>query len=419
MPNSARPLTIAAGLVLGYYGLLLIFDQWVFAAPPLPVSYYALNGGVALGILGLTLWPRATARLGRALLPGAIVVLALTPILSVYGLVPPALYEARPLGLILSSEGLVLRIVPILLVGLTLTAGYYREPQIVAYTLGTSAVRVGALFLFNPAPGRTASGELLFILGVLGVETISFLIIGLAISIPIRRMRTQQRALDAANRQLRQYADTLESLAVSRERNRLARELHDTLAHTLGGLSVELATVDAYWEIDPATARQMLREAQDTARLGLRETRQALRALRANPLEDLGLEIALRQLAETAAARAHLHLDLTLPTPLPVLAPHLEQGLYRVAQEALANVVYHARAHCLTVALTCQPGTTRLVIRDDGVGFDPNHPVTAGHFGLAGIHERAHLLGGHLTLTSQPGGGTTIDLLIAEGETRT
>lgn len=180
LPGGERPIALAAGLALGYYGLLFIFDQWIFNGPPLPFGYYALNGGVTLTIFILIRWPRAATYLGRAYLPGVIAVLALVPILSGYLLVPPELYATRPWGLILSSEGLILRIVPILLVGLVLTAGYYRWPQIIVYTLGTTAVRVAALLLFNPTPdsSRTTGqlGGLPFILAVLSVETIGFLI---------------------------------------------------------------------------------------------------------------------------------------------------------------------------------------------------------------------------------------------------
>jgi len=78
----------------------------------------------------------------------------------------------------------------------------------------------------------------------------------------------------------------------------------------------------------------------------------------------------------------------------------------------LTNVVYHARARCLAVTLVCRPDETRLLIRDDGCGFDPAASVTPGHFGLAGMRERAHLIGAILTVTSHPGAGTTVDLAI-------
>src|SRR5439155_24600069 len=121
------------------------------------------------------------------------------------------------------------------------------------------------------------------------------------------------------------HAGTLESLAVSRERNRMARELHDTLAHTLSGLSVQLETVEAYWDVEPRTAHAMLDRALEATRDGLQETRRALKALRASPLDDLGLSLAIQRMAESAVARADIHLDLAIPKQVPPLSPDVEQ----------------------------------------------------------------------------------------------
>ena len=102
----------------------------------------------------------------------------------------------------------------------------------------------------------------------------------------------------------------MEDLAISRERNRIAQELHDTLSHTLSGLSVQLETMKAYWEVDPATARKRLDKSLAATRSGLEETRRILMALRAKPLEELGLIPALRQMAEEATAKAGITLDI-------------------------------------------------------------------------------------------------------------
>ncbi len=247
------------------------------------------------------------------------------------------------------------------------------------------------------------------------MQTLGFLLVGTVISVLMHHYRAQQTALDGANQRLRQAAGTLESLTISRERNRMARELHDTLAHTLSGLIVQLATVNAYWEIDAELARTLLCAAEVTARQGLQDTRRALTTLRASPLEDLGLALALHALATAAAERAHLALELRLPAQVPLLAPEVEQGIYRVAQEALANVVYHARARRLGVTLVGDPPTLRLVIQDDGVGFDVHAPVSAGHFGLAGMHERGQWIGAQVRLQSAVGAGTTVELVLELG----
>jgi signal transduction histidine kinase len=218
-----------------------------------------------------------------------------------------------------------------------------------------------------------------------------------------------------ANAQLVNYAATLEELTVSRERNRMARELHDTLAHTLSGVAVQLETAKAYWDVDPPAARSLLDKSLDTTRAGLVETRRALKALRASPLDDLGLAQALRQLAVETAARANLALQVAVPDQVAVLSPPAEQCLYRVAQEAVANVAQHAQARTLTVRLTAGSSSespTVLLVQDDGIGFDADTAAPAGHFGLAGIRERARLVGGELAVTSRQGQGTQVRLSI-------
>ena len=152
--------------------------------------------------------------------------------------------------------------------------------------------------------------------------------------------------------QLRQYADTVEELTISRERNRMARELHDTLAHSLSAVTVQLEAIRTLWAVDPEAARNMLDSADEAARLGLKEARRALQDLRASPLQDLGLPLALQELAETAARRSGAVLALDVPRQLDgSLSPAVEQGVYRIAQEALENVVRHAQASAITVSL--------------------------------------------------------------------
>ncbi|MDX2138522.1 MAG: histidine kinase, partial [Chloroflexota bacterium] len=126
--------------------------------------------------------------------------------------------------------------------------------------------------------------------------------------------RQQREALGLKNRQLANYAATLEQLAVARERNRLARELHDTLAHTLSAVNVQLKALDVMLETDPEAARRALQETQALTRTGLQEARRSLQALRARPIDELGLGLALSELARRAAERAGLALTLAVPS---------------------------------------------------------------------------------------------------------
>ena len=249
------------------------------------------------------------------------------------------------------------------------------------------------------------------LLVILAARTFSVTLVALGVSWLMKRQREQRQSLAAANQRLGQYAATSEQLAVSQERNRLARDLHDTLAHSLSGVSVQLEAVQALWDVNADAARKMLDQATANTRSGLSEARRALHALRAKPLEDLGLALAVSTLAESVAARSGLALDLDVPHHLDQLAPEVEQCLYRVAQEALANVARHADARSLSVALVRANGRVTLTIADDGRGFDLA-AVEGAHFGLQGLRERAEMVGGMLQVSSRMDQGTCIQLEI-------
>jgi signal transduction histidine kinase len=303
---------------------------------------------------------------------------------------------------------MALRQLPVLFIGLALTAWQYRLWAVIVFSFGTAALELIIIDLFTRIPLNNFG--IFFIITI--VRTVSFLVVGIFISQIMTRLREQQHALQQANAQLTHYASTLENLTVSRERNRMARELHDTLAHTLTGLSVSLETVKAYWDVDESKARGLLDQSLETTRAGIEETRRALKSLRASPLEDMGLELALRKIAESTAARSNLDLELALPNPMPTLAPDVEQCIYRIAQEAVENVGHHANAKKLSVKLKSINDNLRLTVQDDGLGFNPRDKASTGHFGLVGMKERAELSGGKLTIDSQKGKGTKVILEI-------
>ena len=249
------------------------------------------------------------------------------------------------------------------------------------------------------------------LLAILVARSFSVTLVALGVGWLMNRQRAQRQALAAANQQLARYAATTEQLAVSQERNRLARDLHDTLAHSLSGASVQLEAVQALWDVNADAARRMLDQATATTRNGLTEARRALQALRAKPLEDLGLALAISTLAESVAARTGLKLDLDVHNHLDHLAPEVEQCIYRVAQEALTNVTRHADARSLRVALARDNGPLTLTIADDGRGFDPA-AVNGTHYGLKGLRERAEMIGATLEVGSQPQQGTTVHLML-------
>lgn len=247
-----------------------------------------------------------------------------------------------------------------------------------------------------------------------------YLLVAYCITWLRERQLDQERALLAANdqqaeanRKLARYAATVEHLSTSRERNRLARELHDTLAHSLSALTVQLEAINSLWDVDLPAARRMLGRADETARSGLTEVRRSLQALRATPLEEFGLALALRELAELTARRGDARLDLAIDDLNGELSLEQEQGIYRIAQEALENVVRHARASRISLRL-CRTGEgVSFAVEDDGLGFEArDYDGSDGHLGIRGMYERALVAGGALQVISAPGSGTQVRLVL-------
>ncbi|MDW8403258.1 sensor histidine kinase [Chloroflexus sp.] len=417
----SRLLRAAAWMWLGYLAALSLIDAWLYLRLDTLLIYYLLNGSAALAFLLAAYWEPPSHRLSEMRLPVMLILLAIMPLIGNH-----LLLVRLPPGPLSNPEGMALRQLPILFLALIITAWQYRLAGVLAFSGATALIEVLTVVIVAPlarlllapaagppggfAPAPLQGINVFLILGL--VRTISFAIVGVFVNQLIERLNQQQQSLQAANARLAHYASTLESLAISRERNRLAHELHDTLAHSLSAIAVQLETARAYWEQDSAKARALVEQAHAATRSGLEETRRALKALRASPLDEVGLLAALRRLAESAAARAKLDLTLTLPDHLPVLAPDIEQAIYRIAQEALENVVAHAHATRLTVRLTQQDHSLCLAVQDNGRGFRVADLADSGHFGLIGMRERARMAGGELDLASAPGHGTTVILTI-------
>lgn len=239
-------------------------------------------------------------------------------------------------------------------------------------------------------------------------RTAVFTAIGYLISQLVASQRHQHAALLQANAQLKQYALTQEQLAISRERNRLARDLHDTLAHYMSGLVLELEGVRLLWDADRSQAKATLDNAVTTARTGLTETRRALRSLRSSPLADLGLLDALRELTEGMAARNQWHLTLHLPPRPLLLSSMVDEVIYRIVQEGLTNVERHTAATTVTLSLVQNADELLMQLMDNGAGFVQTAVDHSERFGLLGMQERATLVGGVLTIESTLGQGTVV-----------
>ncbi len=297
-------------------------------------------------------------------------------------------------------------LVPILIVPLVFIAWQYDRKHVLTYTIFTNVSDIAIAVVI----AQGISLENLPILSMPIIRGFAFVMVGFVVNQLSDSSRRQKHRLLLANVQLSQYSNTLEHLAISRERNRLARELHDTTAHTLSGISVNLEALKTIAPDDNPEMQEMISTTLETARRGLSETRRALKDLRAQPLEDLGLELALRQLIDSVAERAGFKTNVNVDSPLPYLAPNVEQVFYRIAQETLENVSRHANAYMVLAELHEEDGKLTMLIQDDGRGFNMNDVKDEGHFGLKGMHERALTIGAELTIESQPGRGTSVRL---------
>lgn len=219
------------------------------------------------------------------------------------------------------------------------------------------------------------------------------------------------KELESAHQQLSAYAMQVEELTRTAERQRMARELHDTLAQGLAGVVLQLEAVQAHLQNENlARASQISQQAADRARTTLAEARRAIDDLRANRSGEMQLESALRAEVERFVSATGIACEVNLNFPEKMDESTSEHAA-RICSEGLANIARHARAS--SVQLEVRHTETDLIfeLKDNGMGFDPaitqNQP---GHYGLLGMRERARLAGGSLLVESAPGKGTMLSV---------
>lgn len=326
-------------------------------------------------------------------------------------LIPPIIVNIDLTTRFLGGEGIEMyrlwALLPLLMIALVPAAWQYDFQKVFIVNTGLGIFDgLYMIFLFGGF-----NTDLLMPLFAIFIRVLTLNLVALMITELMATQREQRRDLMRANLRLSQQALVQDQLAVSRERNRLARELHDTLAHTLSGLTVQLEAIHTIMQTEQQEVKDMLEKALFTARDGLEETRRALKALRAEPLEDLGLQLALQHLVTNIQARTHLNIQLNLSENSFVFTQEEEQMVYRITQEALENIVHHAKAKNVWIELVQKTNSSVLNIRDDGSGFDVSILNKKNdRLGLKGMRERAEMLNARLEIDSQPGKGTLIQL---------
>ncbi|WP_018680822.1 sensor histidine kinase [Actinokineospora enzanensis] len=234
--------------------------------------------------------------------------------------------------------------------------------------------------------------------------------LALVIAVVVRAVRMQNRelrtALDELARTRAELSETARRTGVLEERQRLSRELHDTVAQGFTSIVTHLEAAEQALDAAPARAREHVDIARGTAREGLGELRRTVRALRPDLLDGVPLGQALRTAADRWTG-LHATVARVEITGAPVdLHPDTELALLRVAQEALTNVARHAGASRAVITLSYLGDVVTLDVDDDGAGFDPDTPVDG--LGLVGMRERITAVGGRLDVETVPGEGTTI-----------
>lgn len=209
---------------------------------------------------------------------------------------------------------------------------------------------------------------------------------------------------------LTRLAEQARTNALTDERNRLAREIHDTLAQAFTGISLQLEAAKNILVQQPETAKSYLDQARDLTRQGLSEARRSVRALRSQALESETLVKALQKNLTQMTLNTSLQTEFQIQGTPILLEEGLQLNLLRIGQEAITNVLRHAQAKNLIVILTFTDQEVSLCVTDDGLGFEPQDLADITGFGLVGIRERTARYHGQVKITSHPGEGTTIEV---------
>ncbi|NLE99649.1 MAG: sensor histidine kinase [Anaerolineales bacterium] len=221
--------------------------------------------------------------------------------------------------------------------------------------------------------------------------------------------------LAASHRQLEAYAEQVGELAAAEERNRLARDIHDTLGHYLTAINIQLEKAQAYRQRNPAEAEQAIQDAKATAREALEDVRRSVGVLR-----SADQHFSLREALAEVVGRlkdSPFTIDVSVSGDEEGYSRSALMALYRAAQEGLTNIQKHAQARHVSLEVRLDARQAHLRLADDGQGLDPKgaeQPGAALHdgYGLQGLRERLEVLGGQLWLTSEPEQGAVLNVVV-------
>lgn len=383
-----RLLPIMGAIVIGY---IVVFTE-ALAQPVFPYSPFQLTAIVVIGIIYSYMLIKEEMFLGMEGKPGRI-----------------ALYFIGMLGLLIITfmmvdtlNGIWLVTMPLIGTGVAILPriwGWLLAGVVLASMVVPAAIRFGV----SDALSITASLAPAFVFVIVFVR--------LWVDAEAAREKAQRLAneLEGANHQLAAYAAQAEELATTKERNRLAREIHDSLGHYLTVINVQIEAARMIMAQQPEQASDALNKAQTLTQEGLSAIRQSVATLRESPLENQPLPTAVEGLVEEAR-NAGLVVAFEVKGKVRPLEQNAKLTLYRAVQEGLTNVRKHARASRVDITLNYQGDhDVSLRIKDNGVGAEETNN---GGFGLLGIRERVKLLDGEIHLTTVPGDGFELTVVV-------
>jgi signal transduction histidine kinase len=221
--------------------------------------------------------------------------------------------------------------------------------------------------------------------------------------------RQSRQELAIAHEQLRRYALRIENQATLQERNRIAREIHDSLGHSLTAQTIQLENALLFLSSNVDRAREFLLEAKQLSYQAVQDVSRSVATLRADSLRGQSLDTAIHSLLRDFRNTTNLVPDCAIDLTFPI-TPEVSIAFYRITQEALTNIAKHSDATQVILQLQAKAGQLTLNINDNGKGFDPQQNTTG--FGLQSMRERAIALGGTLHVVSRPGNGCQIQAIV-------
>ncbi len=242
--------------------------------------------------------------------------------------------------------------------------------------------------------------------------TFSFVVLfGLALVFVLLLMNTivserqSREKLAAANEKLREYALRIENQATLEERNRIAREIHDSLGHSLTVLNLQLETALKLWQVNPVKAQSFLKRAKELGSETLHDVRQSVSTMRVYPLREQSLDSAISALIEDCRHSTNIKFDCDIQISHR-MADEVNTAIYRIIQESITNICKHAQATEVKLQLSVTLAHLHLLIQDNGIGFNLSQNTTG--FGLQSMRDRTLAIGGDFNIESSLGCGSKI-----------